>query len=214
MPDVFINFRSGDEESAATLIEQDLSRRFGSEKIFRDSKSIAAGEQFPRRLLGAVHGSRAMIAVIGPRWLTPRRRGGVNPLTDKNDWIRRELLAADEYGVRVIPVLVGKDTPRLDGVTLPLELSWLADRQYRRFSNRNAEADLATIAADLVAFVPGLVDRTKAEAVEGQRATIANTTRDAGGNMINNMGNHGPVHGGQGGQFNGQTFHFEGRGDR
>lgn len=202
MPDVFINFRTGDEESAATVIERDLATRFGREKIFRDSTSIRAGEDFARRILSAVHGSRALLAVIGPRWLSDR-------LADEQDWVRRELLEAREYGVRVIPVLVG-DMPRLDGVALPKELSWLKDVQFRRFNNADADADLATIAAELVEFVPGLEDRTKTEA---RQAAVNNSARDVRGNMINITGNHGPVHGGRGDQFNGPTNYYAGRGD-
>lgn len=214
MPDVFINFRTGDEESAATLIERDLSSRFGSEKIFRDSKSIKAGEEFPQRLLSAVHGSRAMLAVIGPRWLVARGPDGRNALDNEQDWIRRELLAAKEYGVRVIPVLVGDHTIRLDSATLPPALSWLADVQYRRFRNRDADADLATIAADLVAFVPGLTDRTTAGARESGRSEINTTARDVRGDIITITDTSGPVHVGRGSQFNGPTNYFAGREDR
>jgi hypothetical protein len=210
MPDVFINFRTGDEESAATVIERELSARFGSEKVFRDSKSIRAGEDFPRRLLSALHGSRAMLAVIGPRWLTARGKGGRNALDDEKDWIRRELLEAKDYGVRVIPVLVGEGVPRLDRAALPPVLSWLADKQYRRFNNRDAEADLAGIAGELAQLVPGLEDRTKAES---PRPGVHNMVRDVGGDVITISDNHGPVHGGRGHQFNGQTNYVAGRGE-
>lgn len=188
MPDIFINFRTGDEESAATLIERDLSARFGSAKVFRDSKSIRAGEEFPQRLLAAVHGCRAMLAVIGPRWLSARGQDDRNALDDEHDWIRRELLEAKEYGVRVIPVLVGDRTAKLDRATLPRALGWLADVQYRRFNNRDADADLATIAADLAEFVPGLTDRPD---VDNARHVT-----------INNSGTIGPTHGGIGDQHN------------
>jgi hypothetical protein len=214
MPDVFINFRTGDEESAATLIERDLSARFGSEKIFRDSKSIKAGEEFPKRLLSAVHGSRAMLAVIGPRWLAARGPEGRNALDDEQDWIRRELLAAKEYGVRVIPVLVGDQMARLDSAVLPPVLSWLADVQYRRFNNRDADAGLATIAAALVEFVPGLTDRTTAATGDSGRSDISTTARDVRGDIITVTGTSGPVHVGRGSQFNGPTNYIAGRGDR
>jgi hypothetical protein len=210
MPDVFVNFRTGDEESAATLIERDLSARFGPERIFRDSRSIRAGEQFQQRILSAVHGSQVLLAVIGPRWADARGEDGRKRLEDNQDWVRRELLAAKEYGVRVVPVLVGTMT-RLDGVRLPRALAWLADLQYRTFRDRHAEADLATIAADLVEFVPGLEDRTTT-GTSGP-ATIDNTAHDVRGNMINVVGNHATVHGGEGHQFNGPTTYVAGRGD-
>jgi hypothetical protein len=214
MSDVFINFRTGDEESAATLIDRDLSNRFGREKIFRDSRSIRAGEEFPRRLLSAVHGSRAMLAVIGPRWLVARGSDGRNALDNEQDWIRRELLEAKEFGVRVIPILVGERTARLDRAAMPPVLSWLADVQYRRFNNRSAEADLATIAAELIELVPGLVDRTAAVTGESGRSGITSTARDVHGDVINVSDTSGPVHVGRGHQFNGPANYLDNRGDR
>jgi hypothetical protein len=210
MPDVFVNFRTGDEESAATLVDQYLSGRFGAEKVFRDSRSIRAGEDFPQRLLSAVHDSRVMLAVIGPRWLTAPGQAGGNALDDEQDWIRRELSEAREHGVRVIPVLVGDGVPRLDAAALPPALSWLADKQYRRFTTRNADADLARIADDLVELVPGLADRSETTAPARPPQL---SVRDVGGDVIMNTGNHGPVHGGRGHQFNGPTTYVAGRGD-
>jgi hypothetical protein len=204
MEDVFINFRTGDEESAATLIDHDLSNRFGPEKIFRSSKSIRAGERFPQRLLSAVRGSRAMLAVIGPRWLVTGTDGRT-ALDNEQDWIRRELLEAKEFGVRVIPIMIGEHAPRLDGATLPGVLSWLADVQYQRFNTRNADADLATIAAELVKLVPGLTDRTTAATGESGRSGITTTARDVRGDVITVNGTSGPVHVGAGHIFTGAT---------
>ena len=213
MSDVFINFRTGDEESAATLIERELSSRFGDEKIFRDSKSIRAGEEFPRRLLSAVHGSRVMLAVMGPRWLTAPGPDDRPALENEQDWIRRELLAAKEYGVRVIPVLVGSNMPRLDKAALPRELSWLAEVQYRRFNNRNADADLATIARDLVELVPGMADRTQTTS-EPDPSRSSTTTGNVRGNVVTLHDTSGPVNIGDGHQFNGATNYVDNRGSR
>lgn len=199
MPDVFINFRNDDDGSAATMIERDLSARFGPEKIFRDSKSISAGDEFPQRLLSAVHDSRVMLAVVGPRWL--KVRDGRRALDDEQDWVRRELLEARQRGVRVIPVLIG-DTKRLDHTKLPPDLAWLAHVQYRRVNNREADADLAALAAELAELVPGLQDRTKVAGQTGNAARVTNIS-----------GNSGPVHAGRGHQFNGPTHYIAGRGE-
>jgi TIR domain len=212
--DIFINFRTRDEGSAATVIERDLVARFGPERVFRDSTSITAGERFPERLVSAVQGSKALLALIGPRWHHPLRRGAGHPLFDKTDWVRRELLVAKEFGVRVIPVLVGEQVSGLKGADLPPKLSWLADLQYRRFDNQRADGDLARIAADLVGLVPGLVDRTKAEPVgESPGASTHVTTGDVRGNVNTFTGNHGPIHNGCGDQITAHTVHLPSRGD-
>lgn len=204
MSDVFINYRTGDEESAATLIERDLSARFGPEKIFRASRSIEAGEAFPERILGAVHGSRALLAVIGRRWADMTGADGRKLLEDNEDWVRRELLEARKFNVRIIPVLVGDPSLRLGRLELPAELSWMRHLQYRHFNNRDADANLNRIADDLISFVPGLERRAAGD--HQARSTVH-------GNVTNISGNHGPVHGGTGHQFNGTTTYNAGQGN-
>ncbi|GHH88817.1 hypothetical protein [Streptomyces capitiformicae] len=54
MKEVFINYRTGEGEKTAALIDQELSRRFGPQHIFRASRSIAPGEAYPDSLLTAL----------------------------------------------------------------------------------------------------------------------------------------------------------------
>ncbi|MFD8947113.1 TIR domain-containing protein, partial [Streptomyces californicus] len=68
MSDVFVNYRTGDEESAATMVARELVRRFGAERIFFASSSIEPGQRFPAELVRAVEECEALLAVIGPRW--------------------------------------------------------------------------------------------------------------------------------------------------
>jgi hypothetical protein len=163
VPDIFINYRTGDEEASARLIDQELSRRFGSDRIFRASKSIPPGEDYVRELLTAVRDSEVLLAVIGSRWLTAVDERGRNRLHDESDWIRREILEAFEHGVRVIPVLVGPTLPRLDPSGLPPELARLTDCQYRRLDHRSSGADLHTLGDELAKLVPSLVDHDQPE---------------------------------------------------
>ncbi|MEU1481482.1 toll/interleukin-1 receptor domain-containing protein [Streptomyces sp. NPDC005760] len=155
MPEIFVNYRSGDEEFTATLVETELSRRFGDEKVFRASKSISPGSRFPQEILTAVRRCRVLLAVIGPRWLAARSADGGPALEDPEDWIRREILEAFETGAVVIPVLVGK-AERLRREQLPAVMRELADCQYRRLNHRNAESDLSRLAKDLGRIVPEL----------------------------------------------------------
>jgi hypothetical protein len=73
MPDVFVNYRTGDEESAATMIARELTRRFGGERIFFASNSIELGHRFPVELVRAVEECQALLAVIAR---AGRRCGG------------------------------------------------------------------------------------------------------------------------------------------
>ncbi|MFF0410687.1 toll/interleukin-1 receptor domain-containing protein [Kitasatospora sp. NPDC004745] len=223
MPDVFVNYRTDDEEATATLIERELSRRFGDRRVFRASKSIGIGQAFPRELLTAVRRSSVLLAVIGARWADARKADGRRALDDPTDWTRREIVEAFESGALVVPVLVGRTT-RLDRHALPPELAELADCQYLRFDTRDADFGLRRIGDELARTIPQLaeaeqridgepgavqtrneVGRVDGSAVQArdyrhdQSGGIGNVGRDVG-TFINNAS--GPVHTGSGAQHN------------
>ncbi|MGV9266442.1 TIR domain-containing protein [Kitasatospora sp. NPDC003701] len=224
MPDIFVNYRTTDEDTGATLIERELSRRFGSERVFRASKSIKVGRRFPQELLTAVRRSSVLIAVIGERWAEARTADGRRALDDPEDWTRREIVEAFESGALVVPVLIGRAT-RLNRRDLPAELGELADCQYRRLETRNAEADLARIGDDLAEALPQLAEaerqlarsdadrpevRNRVGRVDGSVVQAGDYThRQSGG--IGNVGGdvgtfintaNGPMHTGSGAQHN------------
>lgn len=227
MPRVFVNYRSGDGEATAALIDQELSRLFGKKAIFRASKSIAPGDNYRHGLLDAVRRSDLLLAVIGPRWLDAVDGHGRRRLDDPQDWARREIAEASAYRLRVIPVLVDSATP-LREESLPRELAFLAECQYLRFSHRNVEAGLERLAREVVKAVPELEDRGPDDGAEGH-GRVANgiggvsggnavqgrdrSTRNPGGvgDVIGGAGTvigtaHGPLHTGTGTQVNGPQF--------
>ncbi len=59
MHDVFINYRTGDGDEAAAMIERVLSERFGKQRIFRAARSIPPGSPYPETLLDAVRDQRS-----------------------------------------------------------------------------------------------------------------------------------------------------------
>ncbi|MFJ4962658.1 toll/interleukin-1 receptor domain-containing protein [Streptomyces sp. NPDC088729] len=181
MPLIFVNYRTDDEEATATLVDRELSRVFGSENVFRASKSIGPGSRFPQELLTAVRRSSVMLAVIGPRWLAAAGSGDRSPLEDENDWTRREIREALETGAVVIPLLVG-GAKRLRSEDLPAEIGDLADCQYRRLNHRNAEADLGGLADDLVRLLPELAAAARSNGHRSPAATPdGGREGDAGG---------------------------------
>jgi hypothetical protein len=151
---VFINYRGEDSRSYGALLHAELSRRFGPESVFLDVESIPAGADYVEQLLGRVRGARVVLAVIGPRWIEATNGGGGRLIDDPADWVRRELVAAFEAGVRVIPVLT--DEVRMPAeLELPEELAALARRQFRRLRHREASGDVSRLAADLAEADPG-----------------------------------------------------------
>ncbi|MFC0599752.1 toll/interleukin-1 receptor domain-containing protein [Streptomyces palmae] len=233
MSDVFVNYRTGDEESTATMIARELARRFGGERIFFASNSIELGHRFPVELVKAVEGCDALLAVIGPRWAEVRGADGRPALEAEQDWTRREIRTALERGILVIPVLVGKTT-RIDRAVLPDDLRELADCQYRRFDHRNSESDLTALGDALARLLPELSDtdrdaraaRERAEAKRPRKSAkdaghtrirtrdveqrvrggIGNLNGDLSGTFVNEP--QGPVNTGRGHQYN--APHFQG----
>ena len=155
MAEFFINYRTGDEENVAALLEHELSRRFESGVFFRASKSITPGDDYEQELVTAVRRSVAVLAVIGPRWLEVNDEQKRRKIDNPSDWTRREILAAFEGHVRVIPVLVGTARP-LAAKDLPPALSELAVCQYVRLRSRDLEPDLDHLALQLTKLVPEL----------------------------------------------------------
>ncbi|MFB8241451.1 toll/interleukin-1 receptor domain-containing protein [Kitasatospora purpeofusca] len=224
MPEIFVNYRSADEDTGAVLIEHELSRRFGTERVFRASKSIKIGRRFPQELVTAVRRCSVLIAVIGERWADARTSEGLRALDDPEDWTRREIVEAFESGALVVPVLIGRAV-RLSRHDLPPVLAELADCQYRRLDTRDAANDLARLGKDLAEAVPRLAEAeretsrsaelikevsNRAEQVNGsvvqagdythrQSGGIGNVGRDVG-TYINNAS--GPLHTGDGDQHN------------
>ncbi|THA60768.1 toll/interleukin-1 receptor domain-containing protein [Streptomyces sp. A0958] len=232
MPEVFVNYRTGDEETAATLIDRELARRFGRERVFLDSNSIEPGHRYPAELVRAVEECQALLAVIGPRWTEVRGADGRPALEAQQDWTRREIETALDRGVLVIPVLVGKAT-QIDPAVLPEDLRELADCQYRRFDHRNAESDLTAIGDALARLLPQLgaedrdarAARERAEAKSRKKPAkdrgqtrmrardMEQRVRGGIGNLNGDLGTfvnepQGPVNTGRGHQYN--APHFEG----
>ncbi|MGW7411888.1 TIR domain-containing protein [Streptomyces sp. NPDC054863] len=150
MADVFINYRTGDGDEFATTLERELSRRFGTDRIFRASKSIVPGTPFDEELLRSVRRSSVLLVLAGPDWESSAR------LHDAQDWVRSEILEAFDSAVDVVPILVGRRTERLRPETLPDVLKKLAARQSLRYDNQNAESGLRDIGDFLASRVPQL----------------------------------------------------------
>lgn len=137
---VFINFRVGDGQDTAVLIDQKLCRVFGTDTVFRSSRTIPKGVAFDPVLIEAVTGCSVFLAVIGPNWLS-RDGEGRRRIDAPADWVRTEIELAIAGAKPIIPVLVGdRAMPAADD--LPATIADLARRQYLRLHHRSAEYDL------------------------------------------------------------------------
>jgi hypothetical protein len=138
---IFISYRRADSEGYAGWLFDQLSPRFGTRNIFRDVVSIHPGDNFARKIEESVQACDALLALIGPQWLTIKDEQGRLRLEDPNDYVRLEIAAALARDIRVIPILVqGASMP--EAAALPENLKPLALRNAIELSSTRFHMDV------------------------------------------------------------------------
>ncbi|MDI6104628.1 toll/interleukin-1 receptor domain-containing protein [Actinoplanes sp. NEAU-A12] len=152
MSGIFVNYRTGDDDFAAALVDDHLRGVFGEENVFRDSRSLTAGTDFPPELWRRLMGSKVLLVLIGPRWLTLTHTSGGRRVDRPDDFVRREIEAAFAARIRVIPVLLnGAPLPAAED--LPASLRGLTTRQAVSLRQRESGKDLGHLVEVLSALV-------------------------------------------------------------
>lgn len=167
-PTVFVSYRRADTGWTAVALADALRR--WRVVPFLDNSSIALGAEFADVLADAVRGAAVLVALIGPDWDRPPLS---DRLADERDWVRRELLLAEEHGVEIVPVLVDRAGPP-DPVRLPGELRFLAGRQCGTLRQRHPD-DVDRLAQRLAELVGPAGGRSET----GPRAPADATGRGA-----------------------------------
>src|SRR5262252_8015296 len=140
---IFINYRRDDSSGVAGRLHDSLAPKFGRDKLFMDVDNIPVGRDFEEHLNSQVAACDAMLAIIGPNWLTVKDETGKRRLDNPDDFVAIEIGAALTRNIPVVPVLVdGACMPKTS--ELPDSLKLLARRQavevrHTNF-NRDAEA--------------------------------------------------------------------------
>jgi hypothetical protein len=122
---IFLSYRREDAASYARLLKSELRERVPDERVFMDLDSIEPGLDFAEVIVEAVDSCAVLVALIGRQWATLADEQGRRRLDDPDDYVRFEVQAALERGVRVVPVLVDGARP-LRPEQLPAELQKLA----------------------------------------------------------------------------------------
>lgn len=124
---IFLSYRRDDSEGYVGRIQDHLESRF-PDRIFRDVSGLEPGEDFVDALQREGEGCKALIAVIGRRWLSVTDAAGKRRIDDPADILRDEIVHALQRNIRVIPLLVGG--ARMPAAEeLPTDLAFLARRQ-------------------------------------------------------------------------------------
>ena len=137
---VFINYRRDDTKWPAKTIYEELTRRIGPERVFKDVDNIELGENFVEQITAAVARCEVMLSLIGEDWLDSKDAQGRRRLDNPRDFVRLEIETALQRGVRVIPILVdGAEMPPAE--SLPESLRPLTERQAVSISPERVEID-------------------------------------------------------------------------
>src|SRR5215212_2832334 len=137
---IFISYRRAESAYPAGWLYERLASHFGREDIIRDIDSIEPGDDFVDVIGRSVASCDVMLVVIGIRWTSIEDVDGRRRLDIPDDFVRREIEAALERDIRVIPILVdGATMPRNE--QLPPSLVKLSRRQALELSPQRFQYD-------------------------------------------------------------------------
>jgi tetratricopeptide (TPR) repeat protein len=127
MSQVFLSYRRRDNDVALSIYLW-LIKQYGREAAFWDRKDIDAGRDFSEVITQGIDKSAALIALIGPDWLGKANARGGRKIAAKDDWVQREIRAALDRRILVLPVLAtGAAMPK--PTDLHVDLRSFADLQ-------------------------------------------------------------------------------------
>lgn len=170
---IFINYRRSDAQGFAGRLADSLTRHFGSERVFRDVTGIDYGQDFEQVIVERIEEACAVIVVIGDQWLTASDEHGETRLFDEQDYVAREIEAALDAGLVVVPVLInGATMPRRE--ELPERLADLANRNAITISDERWAFDVKRLAKVLAIDVEGSVTQGRLDLM--QSAALAGLT--------------------------------------
>src|SRR5512133_74724 len=132
---IFISYRHQETAWPARHLFAVLVVPFPGDQVSKDVDSIEPGEDFVERITRAVGSCDALLALIGPQWLTITNKKGQRRLDDPEDYVRLEIETALTREIRVIPILVD-ETQMPEADELPPSLAPLAHRNAVQINSR------------------------------------------------------------------------------
>jgi hypothetical protein len=149
-PSVFLNYRRADAEAHTGRLHEVLQRRYGDEQVFMDQFSIRPGEVSAWTMQQAVARCDVMVSVIGPNWLTIEDKRGAKKLEDKWDFVRREICAALDRSIPIVPLLVGgAQVLTHDAGLYHYELQGLEQLQFHHVTTKHWSADVEAVIEEI-----------------------------------------------------------------
>jgi TIR domain len=145
MSGVFISYRREDSAAHAGRVYDRLASHLGEQQVFRDIDTLAPGVEFAAVIRERIRACDALVAIIGPNWVTLANAQGQRRLDDPKDLVKAEIAEALWQDKLVIPALVGSAAMPREG-DLPHEIAALAQRNAIEISERHFDQDLQQLA--------------------------------------------------------------------
>jgi hypothetical protein len=154
---IFVSYRRSDTLHTANRLAVELQRAFGASRVFLDTDTLEAGDEFTSRIGRSLHRADAVVVLIGPRW-EGRNEDGTTRIDSEQDWVRKEVSIALALNAPTFPLLVDRDA-QPDVVTLPADVQPLFARHWGRLRTpnndwRNDVKDLEKTLAKVPALRP------------------------------------------------------------
>jgi hypothetical protein len=176
---VFINYRRADAGGYAGRLYDSLAAEFGRERVFMDVDNIPPGVDFPTFIYDAVGRCKALLALIGPTWLTVQTSASGRRIDAPGDHVRLEIEAALQRGIFVLPVLLpGAVMPGPDD--LPPSLRPLSRRNAIELSDSRWRYDVSRV-VDALREATGEPSPPPLAPVQTGRVGVAAQDRRRGG---------------------------------
>lgn len=162
---IFINYRRDDTVGFAGRLSDTLADYFGRDRVFRDVTGIDYGHDFEQVIDQKLSEAGAVVVLIGDKWSSVTDKEGKRRLDDPADYVCREISAALQSAVPVIPVLIGDAImPRKD--ELPEKLSELAQRNAMTITDERWDFDVTRLTKVLAIDVPDSVVQRKLDVLK------------------------------------------------
>ena len=152
MGGIFISYRRIDTGPWAGRLFDYLRGRFGAAQVFMDiNGGIPRGADFEKVLAEALSNSDALLALIGPTWLTCTSDNGRRRLDVPEDWVRNEIATGlrRQPEILVMPVLLGGAKLPAEN-EIPQDLILLRKRQCAEVSETRWGYDVGELIKDLL----------------------------------------------------------------
>lgn len=146
---LFVSYRTSDAKKDAHRLAVDLERVFGEDQVFFDKHDLHGGASW-RDAIGQALGERPVVLLV----MTPELFGAVHPegglrIDRDDDPIRSEILAANQHGALIVPLLTeGMTMPGRQA--LPAPLHFLTEAHALKLRTDDWAHDVERLVGDLV----------------------------------------------------------------